>query len=92
MQDVHEMTRTEVIFELARHANPRWYHSLTAWRTEQLKALLTYYREGGDFPTNMVGEIHEGKGLSDPISRSRTRLFPSLSMREVVELIVILEM
>lgn len=65
MKNVHEMDRTEVILELARHAHPTWYHSLLEWRTEQLKALLVYYREGGDFPTKMVGRIYKTKGLGD---------------------------
>ena len=65
MQNVHEMSRHQVLTELARHAHPSWYQSLVEWQTPQLKALLVYYREGGDFPTNMVGRIHRTKGLGD---------------------------
>lgn len=44
MPTVDAMNRTEVIFELARHAHPTWYHSLLNWPTYWLKALLSYYR------------------------------------------------
>lgn len=66
--DIHTMTRFEIITELARHAHPSWYHSLTDWHTAQLAALLTYYRAGGEgeFPTDMVGKIYRTKGLGDP--------------------------
>lgn len=47
-----ERTRTEIIFALAQHAHPTWYHSLLNKPTEALRALLEYYeiaeREGDE--------------------------------------------
>lgn len=38
-----ERNRTEIIFALAQHAHPTWYHSLLNKPTEALRALLEYY-------------------------------------------------
>lgn len=65
MINVDKMNRTEVIKELSGIAHPSWFHSLLDWETQQLKALLTYYRNGGDFPTKMVGKIYRTKGVGD---------------------------
>lgn len=65
MKNVQQMNRTEVIKELAGFAHPSWFHSLLDWETPQLNALLTYYRSGGQFPTEMVGKIYRTKGVGD---------------------------
>lgn len=75
MQNIQDMNRPEVITELARWAHPSWYHSLLEWETPQLKALLTYYREGGQFPTQMVGKIHRTKGLGDDAKEQQALSF-----------------
>lgn len=38
-----ERNRQEIIFALAQHAHPTWYHSLLNKPTEALRALLEYY-------------------------------------------------
>lgn len=38
-----ERNRTQIIFALAQHAHPTWYHSLLNKPTEALRALLEYY-------------------------------------------------
>lgn len=45
------MSRPEIIFELARYAHPSIYHALLNKNTATLKALLTFYKEGGDHKT-----------------------------------------
>jgi len=46
MENKKEVTanRTEIIYELAKHAHPTMYHSLLSWRTNQLRLLLDYYK------------------------------------------------
>ena len=39
-----ELNRTEIVFALAKHAHPDWYHSLLNWKTEDLKKLLEWYQ------------------------------------------------
>jgi len=41
---VANMSRPELIFEIARHAHPSWYHSMTKWPTIELKLFLLAYR------------------------------------------------
>ena len=48
MNDTSKMKREEVIFELARYCHPSWYHWTLQFSTETLKALLTFYRSGGE--------------------------------------------
>jgi hypothetical protein len=38
-----KMSRTELIFELAKYAHPSWYHQILDWPTEDLDNLLKYY-------------------------------------------------
>lgn len=59
------MSRYETIQELAKYAHKDWYHSLIEWKTCQLKALLTYYREGGKFPGAIIGEIKNTKTIAE---------------------------
>ena len=42
--DIQNMSRPEVIFELAKHAHPQHYHSLLQWKTKPLRHLLAYYK------------------------------------------------
>jgi hypothetical protein len=65
MKNIQEMSRQDILLELARHADPQWYQSLIEWDNAQLKALLMYYREGGKYPSRMVGRIYTTKGLGD---------------------------
>lgn len=65
MKNIHDMNRTEVIHELARHAHPTWYHSIISWSTRDLKALLNYYRAGGELPRWVESRIYPTKGLGD---------------------------
>jgi hypothetical protein len=44
-KSINDMTRPEVIQELARYAHPQHYHGLLKLGTEQLKSLLTYYQQ-----------------------------------------------
>lgn len=63
MKNIQEMIRTEVLNDLRSYAHATWYQSLFSWRDEQLKALLLYYREGGTYPHDVMGEIHITPGL-----------------------------
>lgn len=65
LQPIEDMGRYEILMELRKHAHPTWYQSLLEWETRQLRAYLTYCREGGDFPSNAVGRIYKTKGLGD---------------------------
>jgi hypothetical protein len=83
MKKTKEMNRTELVYELARHAHPSWYHSLLEWRTGQLRSLLAYYRsETGDTLPSGLGRIHRTKGLGDtPNPR------PPLKIAVIVEIV-----
>lgn len=43
ISEYKKLDRPAIIYALARHAHPSWYHSLLAWPTEALRALLVYY-------------------------------------------------
>lgn len=65
MKKTQEMNRPELIYELARHAAPIWYHCIIDWPTYQLRELLAYYRdEAEEFPRNLP-RIYRTKGLGD---------------------------
>lgn len=65
MKKTADMNRTELIYEIARHASPIWYHSVLDWPTDQLRILLAYYRgESHELPTGV--KIQRTKGVGDP--------------------------
>ena len=63
MKNTQEMNRTELIYTLARYAQPSWYHSILDWNDAQLRSLLTYYQSGGDYPTGAVGKTYRTPGV-----------------------------
>lgn len=72
MKKTQEMNRTELVYELARHAHPSWYHSLLDWPTHQLRALLAYYREEiTHLPENRPA-VYRTKGLGDTLPHPNT--------------------
>ncbi len=42
-KQIEEMKRHEIIFELAKHTPPSYYHSILNWPTNALRALLSHY-------------------------------------------------
>lgn len=48
------MTRTEIIFELAKYCHQDWYKSILNWPTHYLKALLEYYQKPEPKPKKQI--------------------------------------
>jgi hypothetical protein len=67
MKNTKEMNRTELVYELAKHAHPTWYGSLLGWKTSALRALVAHYRGELTVPFEMVRwpRIYRTKGLGD---------------------------
>lgn len=76
------MNRPELIYELARHAAPIWYHGIIDWPTYQLRELLAYYRdEAEEFPRNLP-RIYRTKGLGDTKPPMPTVVARAIASRE----------
>jgi hypothetical protein len=64
-KDINDMTRPEVIQELARYAHPQHYHGLLEWGTEQLRVLLAYYKGEATVEVGFIAKEYNGEDLSD---------------------------
>lgn len=59
------MNRWEILNDLRRFAHPTWYHDLANRKTETLRALLEYYREGKAIDFTFSYTIGSGKRIGE---------------------------
>jgi hypothetical protein len=70
--NIEKMGRTEILFELAKHAHNSWYKDLIYWKTKWLRLLLQSYMEKSGFTIEIGCRLIE---MNDRLEVTKCELF-----------------